>query len=61
MTRCPDGKIQDIRELLSYSTNQFNPYRKRLIKKGIILGDERGYVHFALPFFDEFILENEEM
>ena len=31
------------------------------MKKGIILGDERGYVHFALPFFDEFILENEEM
>lgn len=58
MTNVSDGKIQDIREALNFSTNQFNPYRKRLIKKGLITGDERGYVHFTLPLFDEFVKEN---
>ena len=27
------GKIKDIRERLGMETNEFNPYRKRLIKK----------------------------
>ena len=58
MTECPDGKVQTIREKLDYSTNQFNPYRKRLIKKGIAVSPERGYLRFALPVFDEFVEEN---
>lgn len=58
MTKCPGGRIQEIRLQLNYTTNQFNPYRKRLVKKGIITGNERGYVHFALPLFDEFVKEN---
>lgn len=52
------GKVQDIRERLGWQTNEFNPYRSRLIKKGIINGDERGYVRFALPLFSEFVLEH---
>lgn len=52
------GKISDIREILHMETNQFNPYRKRLLKKGIINGDERGYVRFVLPLFEQFVLEN---
>ena len=52
------GKIKDIREQLGMETNDFNPYRKRLIKKGIVSGEMRGYVHFTLPLFDEYVIEN---
>lgn len=58
MAKCENGKISDIREFLGIETNEFNPYRKRLIKKGIINGDERGYVKFVLPLFEEYVIEN---
>lgn len=37
-----DGKILGIRQQLGMETNQFNPYRRRLIRKGIINGDGSG-------------------
>lgn len=52
------SKILDIRNYMKIETNQFNPYRKRLIKKGVLNGDLYGYVNFVLPFFKEYILEN---
>ncbi len=52
------GKISEIRTTLELDTNHFNPYRKRLIKKGILNGEQYGYVKFVLPFFKEFVLEN---
>lgn len=52
------GRILEIRECLQMETNQFNPYRKRLIKKGIISGETRGYVYFTLPLFDEYVMDN---
>lgn len=52
------GKIKDIREHLHMETNEFNPYRKRLIKKGILSGETRGYVYFILPLFEEYVMEN---
>ncbi|MCI9628939.1 MAG: ATP-binding protein [Eggerthellaceae bacterium] len=52
------GSIKEIRELLEMSTNEFNPYRQRLMRKGIISGDERGYVRILLPFFDQYALAN---
>ena len=52
------GKIKDIRERLEMETNEFNPYRKRLIKKGIVSGEMRGYVYFTLPLFAEYVIEN---
>ena len=54
------GRIREIRNCLELETNQFNPYRKRLIKRGLVSGEERGYVRFTLPFFGEFVLENFE-
>ena len=51
------GKIKSIRERLSMETNQFNPYRKRLIDKGLVFGDERGYISFLLPLFGQFALD----
>lgn len=52
-----DGRIADVRDALHMSTNQFNPYRMRLIRKGIVNGETRGYVSFTLPLFGEFALE----
>ena len=53
-----NGKIKDIREQLGMETNEFNPYRKRLIRKGIVSGEMRGYVYFTLPLFDKYVIEN---
>ena len=52
-------KLNDIREQLNMVTHEFNPYRKRLIKKGILSGETRGYVYFTLPLFEEYIMEND--
>lgn len=52
------GRIQEVRKQLNCDSNSFNPYRKRLIRKGILNGDERGYVRFSLPMFKEYILES---
>ena len=54
---CPSGKIMDIRTFLQMETNEFNPYRKRLIDKGLINGDERGYVKVLLPLFEEYVID----
>ena len=54
------GKVSDVRDILTMETNQFNPYRRRLIRKGIINGEERGYVRLVLPCFGEYALEHEE-
>ena len=56
----PSGKIVEVRNCLEITTNEFNPYRKRLIRKGLIDGTRYGYVSLSLPFFDEYILENWE-
>ena len=39
-------------------TNEFNPYRKRLVKRGIVNGEDHGYVSFTLPLFEEYVLDN---
>lgn len=54
------GRIADIRGLLGLSTNEFNPYRQRLIRKGIISGEEHGHVRLLLPFFDQYIFTHYE-
>ena len=51
------GEISHIREILDYSSNQFNPYRDRLIKAGVLIAPQPGIVKFALPWFDLFTLE----
>lgn len=52
------GKVSDVRAALGMSTNQFNPYRMRLVRKGIVNGEERGYVRFVLPCFEDYVREN---
>lgn len=51
-----DGNIGAIRDVLGITTNEFNPYRQRLIKQGVISGEERGYVRILLPFFDQYVM-----
>ena len=50
----PGGKIIDIRETLGIDTNSFNPYRRRLMRKGLVEG-EHGYLHFTLPLFEDYV------
>ena len=52
------GKVAEIRSALGMSSGQFAPYRSRLIRKGIIRGDEYGVVRFTLPLFERFVEEN---
>ncbi len=40
------------------STNQFNPYRDRLVKKGLVDGSTHGYVSFTLPLFERYVVEH---
>lgn len=54
------GKVSEVRSILGMETNQFNPYRRRLIRKGVITGEERGYVRFVLPCFEDYAIEHEE-
>lgn len=58
MAKVPSGEILAIRKVMDYTSNQFNPYRDRLIKAGVITGRENGLVEFALPWFDMFALSN---
>lgn len=51
----PTGEIYQIREILGWEANQFNPYRKRLIKAGIISGRQYGVITFNLPGFENFV------
>ncbi len=51
-------RIADIRELLDMESNEFAPYRDRLIKKGIADGRERGKIRFVLPLFEEYVKDN---
>ena len=57
ITKTEKGKVLDIRKYLGIESNEFTPYKKRLIRKGVI-SDETGYARLTLPLFDEFIKEN---
>ena len=48
-------KVDEIREKLKLSSNEFTVYRTRLIDKGIVKGQEYGVLKFKLPRFDEFV------
>ena len=52
------GRVKDIRNQLNLESNELSPYRRRLIRKGIISGEEYGYMHLLLPYFDQYILAN---
>lgn len=57
ISKTPSGKISDIRKFLKMDSNEFSPYKKRLLRKGLI-ANENGYARLVLPLFDEFAREN---
>ena len=50
------GKIARVREILNWTSNQFNPYRDRLIKAGVVFGSQTGHVELALPWFGDYAM-----
>lgn len=53
------GEVKEIREYLHLTSDQLSPYRARLIRKGIVDGDERGKLTFTLPLFDQYALSRQ--
>ena len=49
--KVPTGEIAAIRSILGWTSNQFNPYRDRLLKAGVLTSPQSGYVALALPWF----------
>jgi hypothetical protein len=58
MARAKSSRIRDVRQEASLSTNQFNPYRDRLVKKGVVDGRTYGHVRFSLPLFERYAIEH---
>lgn len=54
-----NGNVSDIREYLDMTPNSFGTYRNRLIKKGLLYGEEFGHVSLALPFFEDYVMTHE--
>ncbi len=53
-----NGEVKEIMNICNMDNNHFNPYRKRLINKGLVDGKERGILKITLPLFDEFVEDN---
>ena len=49
------GKSAEIREYLGIASNDLSQYKKRLVRKGLVSGEERGKLQFTLPLFEEFV------
>jgi hypothetical protein len=45
---------------LGYSSNQFNPYRDRLLKASILTSPRNGILKLSLPWFDEYAIARTE-
>lgn len=58
MVRAKSERVRDVRQEAAMTTNQFNPYRDRLVKKGIVDGSVYGYVRFCLPLFERYVVEH---
>lgn len=50
-------KVSEVREVLNITQNELNPYRKRLLKRGLISGDKWGEIRFTLPYFENYVIE----
>ncbi len=48
------GEVIRVRERMDWTSNQFNPYRDRLLKSGVLISPQNGYVELALPWFGEY-------
>ena len=55
IAKAESHRTAEVLEIIRLSHNEFNPYRKRLIKKGLVAGGSWGIVTFTLPYFDEYV------
>jgi hypothetical protein len=55
MSESESRKVEAIRTKAGKTPGNFSVYRDRLIKKGIIISSEYGYLEFALLRFREFV------
>ena len=55
MAQAGRTRVQEIRETIKFTSNEFTVYRSRLIRKGILYSPSYGYIDFALPRFREFV------
>ncbi len=51
-------KVKDIRDAVKMTSGTFNQYRRRLLNKGLVVSNEYGQLAFAMPLFNEYVLEN---
>ena len=62
MAVASSNEVIAIRRQLNYTSNQFNPYRDRMIKAGVVYSEHNGLLDFALPWFGEYaIMKHEHM
>lgn len=54
MAESDDRKVEAIRAKAGKNSSSFGVYRNRLMKKGIVIATDYGYLDFALPRFREF-------
>ena len=60
LAQARDSKVETIREVAEMSSSLFNVYRKRLLKRGLIISQAYGHVEMVLPRFREYVLRNAE-
>ena len=58
IAHCKDGHLNRINDYLGLKKDEINPYRKRLIKKGLVDGSEHGILKITLPLLDEFVISH---
>ncbi len=52
--------VKDVRDFMKLESNAFSVYRNRLLRKGILLSKGYGKLEFALPYFKDFVLLQED-
>ena len=57
VARSENGKAKEIKEIAEISDDTYSVYRDRLIRKGLVDGNEHGYLRLTLPYFNEYILK----
>ena len=55
IAKLDDGKVEEIRGVLNWSSGQFSVYRDRLMKKGLIASPMYGHLELTLPRFAEYV------
>ena len=58
VAKSEDGKAKSIKEITGIKDRDYGVYRDRLVKRGILNGDTRGYLKFALPMFESYVISN---